>query len=349
MHLGPESMSSQVPRGSPEHARRKRRKRRCFPASVANKGERDEKVTWTERALIWNIHGGRDNQIQCACSVESCKIYVSVVFRMFTTVYQIHIYIYILNVGWACRNPACPACLYYPFEKSVCLNVGAVYSLLPWLSNFEFSSPHIWVIHVSSNIIILYSFGCVISLWVGNHMIFPYCHSHAPVIPYPGCIEISQLLCHSCPYPIYPSLLHLITVLSNFIHLLVALGSSWACSGHGIHIQIVVTCLGWAFRVPGSQWLVRLQFGSSSQFLKFSHQWIRIHDCIDLKRMAAILFGLCFWSDEFSWALLLEPPWVVAGSASPAGGPNARSKGVAKDITGICGDVRHQDGFVANR
>ena len=55
---------------------------------------------------------------------------------------------------------------------------------------------------------------------VGNQRIFPYCHSHAPVIPYPGCIEISQLLCHSCPYPIYPSLLHLITVLSNFIHLL---------------------------------------------------------------------------------------------------------------------------------
>ena len=122
-------------------------------------------------------------------------------------------------------------------------------------------------------------------------MIFPYCHSHAPVMPYPGCIEISQLLCHSCPYPIYPSSLHLIIVLSNFIHLLVALGSSWACSGHGIHIQIVVTCLGWAFRVPGSQWLVQLQFGSSSQFLKFSHQWIRIHDYIDLKRMTAILFG----------------------------------------------------------
>ena len=94
MHLGRESMSSQVPRGSPEHARWKRRKRRCFPASVANKGERDEKVTWTERALIWNIHGGWDNQIQCACSVESCKIYVNVVFRMFTCVSDPYIYIY---------------------------------------------------------------------------------------------------------------------------------------------------------------------------------------------------------------------------------------------------------------
>ena len=212
-------------------------------------------------------------------------------------VYQIRIYIYIKC--WAgLQEPrlsslSVVSCCIHLKKKSVCLNVGAVYSLLPWLSNFEFSSPHIWVIHVCSNIIILYSFGCVISLWVGKQMIFPYCHSHVPVIPYPVCIGISQLLCQSCPYPAYYILLHLITVLSNFIHLLVALGSSWACSGHGIHIQIVVTCLGWAFRVPGSQWLVRLQFGSSSQFLKFSHQWIRIHDYIDLKRMTAILFWFC--------------------------------------------------------